>query len=76
MALYDGDKFLIHRKRRRSVVAGLGDVLAPGAEMFTPLRDGHRFVISDIIDLAAKGIEAGHRVALFARQEDESEREI
>ena len=58
------------------VFAGAFDVGAPGGKLFAAFfhRDG--IFVGDIIHFAAEGVERGHGVAFWLRQQDEGEREV
>jgi hypothetical protein len=44
--------------------AGAADIGAPGGQLLAALGDGEGLVVSDVIHLAAEGVESGHAVAL------------
>ena len=74
--LDDGLKFLIEDELRIFIFAGAADVVAPRRKFFAPFLGRHRIFISHVIHGAAEGVERGHRIAFFAGQKNESEREI
>ena len=74
--LDDRLKFLVEDKFRIFIFAGAADVFAPGGELFAARFNGSGILVGHVIHGAAEGVERGHGVALFAGQQDESQREV
>ena len=74
--LDDGLKFLIEDELRIFIFAGAADVVAPCGKLFATRFGGDSIFIGHVIHGAAEGVERGHRIAFFAGQKNESEREI
>ena len=72
----DGLEFADDWKLRGLIVTGAFHVGAPFGEPPAPHFHRHSFVVGHVVHFAAEGIERGHGVAFWTRQENEGEREI
>src|SRR6202007_3376836 len=75
-AFDEGLEFAVHREIRRTVVARSADIVAPGGRALASFFGGHGFLVCDVVHFPAEGVQGGHGVALFARQENEGERQV
>src|SRR5262245_36080301 len=77
MILLDGGlQFAIYCEVRSLVRARAPDVLAPRSKLFATLFDRRRFVVSDVVHLAAERVKGGHTIALGSGQKDKRQRQI
>ncbi len=74
--LDEGLEFAVDDEGRGLAGAGEADVVAPVVERGAAGFGGDGFVVGDIIDFAAEGVEGGHGEALGLGQKDEGEREV
>jgi hypothetical protein len=71
-----GPQFPVHSDLWFASVTGAFDILAPFRKAASTFLCRDPVIIGHIINFPAESVQGGHGVALVARQEDESEREV
>ena len=73
VAVAEGDDGLFERIHVRGAFV---DDIAPALEAGDAIGDGDAFVVGDVVDDAAEGVEGVHVLAAFFRETGESEGEV